>query len=278
MPTLAVCSWSLHPTSPADLVEKVKRCKLSAVQLAVDPIRLGHWNLQSTAQTLRDAGVSIVSTMMGTEGEDYTTLETIARTGGVRPDATWPANLENAKRNAEISAALGVKLLTLHAGFLPHDRKDAERVRMLDRLRTLADVFKAQQIAIAFETGQESAPTLLEVLADLAHPNAGVNFDPANMILYNMGDPLEAIKLLAPHVRQIHIKDAVYTTTPGTWGAEVPVGTGRVPWTQFIAFIRQSLPSVNFCIEREAGDQRVSDICTAADLISRLLTSSPTRS
>lgn len=278
MPTLAVCSWSLHPTSAADLVTKVKACNLAAVQLAVDPIRLGQWKLDETINTLRDAGISIVSAMMGTEGEDYSTLESIAKTGGVRPDATWNANLENAKRNAEIAQTLGVRLITLHAGFLPHDRADAERGRMLDRLRMLADLFALRHIAVAFETGQESAPTLLEVMADLRHANTGVNFDPANMILYNMGEPLQAIKLLAPHVRQIHIKDAQYTTTPGTWGTEVPVGTGRVPWRSFIAFVRENLPGVNLCIEREAGDQRIVDIRGAADLISRLLTESPTRS
>ncbi|MBU6414550.1 MAG: sugar phosphate isomerase/epimerase [Planctomycetes bacterium] len=268
--TLAVCSWSLHPTSAADLVAKVKQCGVSAVQLAVDPIRLGHWEMGETQRTLRDAGIAMVSAMMGTEGEDYSTLESIARTGGIRPDATWGANLANAKRNAEICAALGLKLITLHAGFLPHERNDPERGKLISRLRMLADVFAAKGVRIAFETGQESAATLLEVLKDLNHANIGVNFDPANMILYNMGEPLEAVKMLAPYVRQIHIKDATYTAVPGTWGAEVPVGTGRVPWAEFIAFVKQNLPAVDLCIEREAGDQRVSDIRTAADLISRL--------
>ncbi len=270
--TLAVCSWSLHPTSAADLVGKVKQCGVSAVQLAVDPIRLGHWGLDETQRVLSENGITIVSAMMGTEGEDYSTLESIARTGGVRPDATWEANLAHAKRNAEICTALGLNLITLHAGFLPHERSNGEREKLLGRLRMLADVFAGKGVRIAFETGQESAATLLEVLEDLHHPNIGVNFDPANMILYNMGEPLEAVKMLAPYVRQVHIKDATYTTVPGTWGAEVPVGTGRVPWPEFIGFVKQSLPGVNLCIEREAGDQRISDIRTAADVISRLRT------
>lgn len=270
--TLAVCSWSLHPTSPVDLVAKLQQCGVPAVQLAVDPIRLGRWQLEDTSRTLRAAGIRVVSAMMGTEGEDYSTLESIARTGGIRPDATWPANLENAQRNAGICAELGLSLITLHAGFLPHDHNDPERAKLIARLRALADVFAARNIAIAFETGQESAPTLLEVLHDLNHPNIGVNFDPANMILYNMGDPLAAVRLLAPHVRQIHIKDAIYTIAPGTWGAEVPVGQGRVPWPEFMTFTQATLPSVNLCIEREAGDQRISDIRSAAELISRLRT------
>jgi sugar phosphate isomerase/epimerase len=178
--------------------------------------------------------------------------------------------LAHAKKNAEVCAALGLNLITLHAGFLPHERSDPERSKLIARLRGLADVFGVRGVRIAFETGQESAETLLEVLKDLHHPNIGVNFDPANMILYNMGEPLEAVNLLAPYVRQVHIKDAVYTQVPGTWGAEVPVGTGRVPWGEFIALVKERLPTVNLCIEREAGDQRIADIRTAAELISRL--------
>ena len=36
---LAVCTWSLQPTSPADLVEKLKPIGIPRVQLALDPIR-----------------------------------------------------------------------------------------------------------------------------------------------------------------------------------------------------------------------------------------------
>ena len=56
---------------------------------------------------------------------------------------------------------------------------------------------------------------------ELNHPNIGVNFDPANMILYDKGDPVKALHVLAPWMRQVHIKDAKRTKIPGTWGEEV---------------------------------------------------------
>ena len=88
-------------------------------------------------------------------------------------------------------------------------------------------------VRLALETGQEDAETLLAVLEELGSDNIGVNFDPANMILYAMGDPVESFERLADHVMQVHIKDATKTETPGTWGAEVPVGTGEVDWEGF---------------------------------------------
>jgi sugar phosphate isomerase/epimerase len=157
-------------------------------------------------------------------------------------------------------------LVTFHAGFLPHEAEDPERAKLLGRLRELADVFADKRVKLGLETGQESAPTLASVLTELDHPNVGVNFDPANMILYGMGDPLEAIRVLASSVVQIHVKDATPTETPGTWGAEVPVGSGAVPWPDFFQAAR-SCPAEALVIEREAGATREEDIITAKQCV-----------
>jgi sugar phosphate isomerase/epimerase len=56
-----------------------------------------------------------------------------------------------------------------------------------------------------------------QLLKKLKRPNVGVNFDPANMILYGKGDPIEALKVLGSWIRQVHLKDATQTKAPGTW-------------------------------------------------------------
>ena len=272
-----VCSWSLQPTTPEALVSSVKACGLNAVQLALDPIReasgQGPWALDRTQATLTDAGITILSGMIGTIGEDYSTLESIRHTGGVRPDKHWQQNLHNARASAAIASALGVELVTLHAGFLPHDPQDPEFDVMLDRLAQVARAFAAARISIALETGQESADTLTTVLDRLADgwrepvEPPGVNFDPANMILYGMGDPVKSLRLLAPHVHQVHIKDALPASVPGTWGAEVPVGAGSVDWPAFFALLREHCPNASLIIEREAGTTRVEDVRRAVALI-----------
>jgi len=256
----AVCSWSLRPVSPADLADAVRTCGLTAVQLALDPLRRGDWPIGATRDALAGAGVSIISGMMEMAGEDYGSLESIRKTGGVRPDATWQANLAAATGNAAVAEELGLALVSLHAGFLPHDPSDPERATMLDRIRAIATAFSTRGIQVALETGQESAETLLAVLEELGRDDVGVNFDPANMILYGMGDPVEAIHRLGPHVRQVHVKDAEPTKTPGTWGTEVPVGTGAVDWPAFLAAVDEVAPGVPLVIEREAGDERATDV------------------
>jgi len=263
---LGVCSWSLRPASPEALAHDVGRAGLAHVQLALEPLARGAWDPEAVRDTLAARGVSLLSGMMTTVGEDYTSLATIRATGGLRPDAHWAANLATARSCARLARRLELPLVSFHAGFLPHDAADPERARLLDRLREVADVFAEAHVALALETGQERAETLLDVLAELARPNVGVNFDPANMILYGMGDPIEAMRLLAPHVQQVHMKDATATGTPGQWGAEVPAGTGEVNWPAFFEIVRTLPESVGVMIEREAGDERDADIATAREL------------
>lgn len=257
---VGVCSWSLQPESPASLAGAVRHCGLTAVQLALDPILTGQWPLTETVRVLGDSGIAILSAMLQTQGEDYTTLETIKQTGGLRLDGYWLANLDTARRAAPLLRELGLSLVTFHAGFLPHDPADALRRTMMSRIRAIHDVFAEAAIDVALETGQESAGTLRELLEELALPHLGVNFDPANMILYGMGDPVEALATLAPWVKQIHLKDAVASEAPGQWGAEVPIGTGRVDWPAFFGSVRENAVAVDFCIEREAGESRIADV------------------
>ncbi|GAB4383713.1 MAG: sugar phosphate isomerase/epimerase [Phycisphaerales bacterium] len=262
---IGVCSWSLEPDRPEDLVEKIASVGVRGVQLALDPIRTGAWPLQATRRALAEGGIEILSGMMATSGEDYATLETIRRTGGVRPDATWAENLAAAEANAGIASELGIRLVTFHAGFIPHERDDPERATLIDRLAQIIRIFAARGVSVGFETGQETASTLLEVLAEL--PGAAVNFDPANMILYGMGDPSQAIRRLASRIIQAHVKDALPSAEPGTWGTEVPVGTGAVDWQAFFEVIAACERSIDLLIEREAGQDRLSDIRTARSLI-----------
>jgi sugar phosphate isomerase/epimerase len=260
---LGVCSWSLRPESAAALVTAIRDLGLPLVQLALDPVAEKPEAFGDAITLIRDAGMEVASGMLEAVGEDYSTLETIAATGGVRLDEHWPATRERARVAAAMAGEFGIPLVTMHAGFIPHDATDPGRAIVLDRLREIADLFQADGVKLGLETGQESAATLVEALDALDHPNVGVNFDPANMILYGMGDPVEAIRTLASRVVQVHAKDATPTATPGTWGAEVPLGTGAVDWDTFLPEVLAISPAVNVIIEREAGDDRAGDIAVA---------------
>lgn len=267
---LAVCSWSMQPSSPPELFAHLRTVGLSRIQCALDPLRESPETWRGFGGLCTQNGFTLVSGMFGTLGEDYTTLETIRRTGGLVPDATWEQNLANIQSCADIAQSLGLRLVSFHAGFLPHEESDPDYLKLKQRLQQVAALFSSRDIDLALETGQETADTLRDFLEKLACPNVGVNFDPANMILYGKGDPIEAMRVLGPWIKQVHIKDAIKTHQPGTWGEEVVAGTGEVDWTDFFATLKELEFTGNCCIEREAGNQRIADILTARKLVESL--------
>ena len=268
---LAVCSWSLQPASPQSLLDQLRSIGIPRVQLGLDPIRDQPAVWGQTAELFAANQITIVSGMFGTIGEDYSTLDSIRQTGGIVPDQHWDQNWKNIQQNATLTKAMGLRFVAFHAGFLPHDENDPALPKLRDRLARIADLFGNLGVDVGFETGQEDAHTLRAFLDKLARPNVGVNFDPANMILYDKGDPIAALRTLGPWLKQCHIKDALRTTVPGTWGQEVVVGTGQVDWRAFFQTLEDQKFHGDLCIEREAGDQRVADIRAGRDYLEQLL-------
>ena len=129
------------------------------------------------------------------------------------------------------------------------------------RLKCVRDICADVGVGLTLETGQETADDLAKMLTNL--PGVYVNFDPANMILYGKGDPVKAVKTLAPWIRHIHIKDAKYARIPGAWGEEVEWTKGEVNADAFIAALKEIGYDGCLAVEREAGDDRPGDIARA---------------
>lgn len=268
--SLTVCSWSLQPANPAELLARLRETGLNRLQIALDPLREQPEAWGGFSTLAASEGVELVSGMFGCLGEDYSTMESIRRTGGIVPDETWDENQKRIREVARLAGVMRLPLVTFHAGFLPHHHSDASYATLIERLRAVAGEFDRYGVELALETGQETAETLAGFLSDLSCKNVGVNFDPANMILYEKGDPIAALRRLLPLLKQCHVKDARKTQVPGMWGEEVPVGTGEVDWSAFARVLNSANYQGHCCIEREAGVERVRDIRTARDYLSAL--------
>ena len=121
---------------------------------------------------------------------------------------------------------MGLTDLMLHAGFLP-EVGDPGRKALLDTLAKAGQMAAEKGVTLAFETGQETAKLLRRTLDELKSPNIKVNFDPANMLLYDMGDPIQAVEILGPDIRSVHVKDAKRTDRPRALGPGSPAWRGR---------------------------------------------------
>ena len=271
---LGLCSWSMRPRDAGHMAAIMEELGVKKLQLGLVPHRDDAGLVDGVPEALARIGARVVSGMFGTVGEDYTTMETIRRTGGIVPDEHWEANQQVARKAAARAGRLGLSLVSFHAGFLPHDMESAGFRKLADRIEVVAGIFGDQGIDLLFETGQETADDLWSFFDHLEArgvSNLGVNFDPANMILYDKGDPIEALRRLLPRVRSIHIKDAVRTVTPGEWGAEAVVGEGQVDWSAFIRTLAEGGYTGDLLVEREWGDDRVGDARKAIEAITRAM-------
>lgn len=268
---LAFCSWSTQPDGPAALIENAREIGIDRVQLHLDPLFVSPDAWADTPAKLDDAGVKVVSGMFTPKGEDYTTPATIQATGGVVPDEHWQANLEAFGKVSQLAKSMSLPYVSFHAGFIPED-DPAVHDKLVGRLRELGDLLHDTAGAtLLLETGQETAESLDRFLAEVDRSHVAVNFDPANMILYGMGDPIAAVKVLAPRIGQVHIKDATAPPEPGAWGAEVAAGTGEVNWEAFFKALREGGFDGDLVIEREAGEDRIGDIKQAAAYVPQFL-------
>ncbi|WP_435017825.1 sugar phosphate isomerase/epimerase family protein [Tundrisphaera sp. TA3] len=267
-----VCSWSLQVGSIAELKRLLDGLGTSVTQIACGDPHHASWSEgDAMPEAALASGLTFTGAMLGFPGEDYTTPETIKQTGGFGNPATRAERLDRLRWGLERTVALGLTDLTLHAGFLP-EIGSPDRPAMLDTLAKAGGLAAEKGVTLAFETGQETAELLRATLDDLRAPNLKVNFDPANMLLYDMGDPIRAVEILGPDIRSVHVKDAKRPTVPGQWGQEVPLGEGEVDIPRFLKALRDAGYAGPLVVEREVGDQagRLRDVAHGLELLRRL--------
>ena len=230
---IGVCSWS-YQRPLREVADEMAKIGVKGIDLALTPFVApdGRHGVEEGEEALAFAKAQFASgawrlfaTMISFPQEDYSTLDTIRKTGGVVPDDCWPRNREIAAAAAELSGTLGAPYMLFHAGFLD-ESNPAAYAAYVERVSFVRDACARAGVQLILESGQETAEDLARFLRDV--PGLYVNFDPANMILYGKGRPMEALETLVPWIRKIHVKDADATAVPGTWGTERPWGEGQV--------------------------------------------------
>ncbi|HOK47457.1 MAG TPA: sugar phosphate isomerase/epimerase family protein, partial [Bryobacteraceae bacterium] len=173
---------------------------------------------------------------------------------------------------SDFAAALGVGSIACHIGFVPEDPANEDYQAVREMVRRVCDYAARHGQTFALETGQEPAHVLMRFLKDVDRPNLRVNFDPANMILYGTGDPIEALDVLGPVVISVHCKDGDWPAKPGLLGVEKPLGQGSVGIERFIAKLKEIGYRGQLNIERETEDRaaRLEDIRSAVALLNKL--------
>jgi sugar phosphate isomerase/epimerase len=258
--------------SPDEIVASVASLGVKCGQLGVHGTAdVGPEAQQAWKAALDNYGVSVVTVFPGFAGESYESIPICAATVGFVPAETRAAREERAYRVSDFAKALGVPGMASHIGCLPHDRSHPDYVGVRDLMQRVCDYCAKNGQTFALETGQEPAANLLQFLRDVDRDNLGINFDPANLILYGFGGPLEALELVKDHLITVHCKDGSFPAEKGQWGKETPLGKGDVGMDKFVAKLKEVGYKGPLTIEREiVGEAQRADIQEAIALLERL--------
>lgn len=178
---------------------------------------------------------------------------------GVVPVATRVHNFQLWQCTALFASDLGALGLGGHLGKLRGRDGTPDYDNLVELMREFLDFLKELGLSegFAIESGQESSDDLIEFITDVDRDNLFINFDPANMILYGSGDPVEALRKLIDYVRSIHMKDATWADKAirgKDWGGFAKLGDGDVNWTEFFQVLTENNWDGRLTVEHERMD------------------------
>jgi L-ribulose-5-phosphate 3-epimerase len=268
---IAVMFWAGN--DPAATLRELTDMGIRAGQLGIP----GDYDVHHAASwktALAAAHFTVYTVFAAYEGESYADIPAVHRTVGCVPPATRELRERRTEAVSRFAHEIGVHNIATHIGCIPEDRHDPEYHSIVEMVRRVCDYAAQFDQNLALETGQEPATALKIFLHEVNRGNLGINFDPANMILYGTGDPIEALAILGPHVLSVHCKDGNWPPPeePDALGEEQPLGRGSVNIPRFLQKLKEVGYGGPLAIEREASDpaRRIKDIRSAILLLKEL--------
>lgn len=235
LPCAQVCCWDMNLCN-LDLARKVK-------------------------ETAAECGVRLTAFWGGYGGPSAWNFTRGPVTLGIVPVTYRQMRIDQLCRWADFAAEAGAPALITHCGFLPENITDPEFETVAVAIDEIGRHCKKLGIGFWFETGQETPVVLLRFFEEVGLDNLGINLDPANLLMYGKGNPIDALHVFGKYVRAIHAKDGMPPTNGRELGPEVKVGTGFVRYPQFIPALLDCGFEGDLTIEREiSGEQQNRDI------------------
>ena len=184
-------------------------------------------------------------------------------------------NEEGIKRTMammDLAVDLGTNVITTHIGHVPEDENSIEYINVCKTIETLGKYGDSIGVCFATETGPEKAIKLRGILEKVDTKSAKVNLDPANFVMLCGQDPVEAVHILKDYIVHTHAKDGVMLGQIGEGRyQELPLGTGGVPYIEYLAALRDEGFEGFLTIERECGETPEKDIQLAYDFLTATL-------
>ena len=157
--------------------------------------------------------------------------------------------VERTKKALKLSADLGAPIITGHSGTIPQDPEDPGWKLMAQSLGEVAQYGVEVGACMAMEPGREGPEVLKHFIETIDSPGLKVNFDSNGSRRFGL---IHAVDLLQDYIVHTHAKD-------GGKGSST-VGSGLVPWDEYIARMKEIGYDGWYAIEDESGEDVVESI------------------
>lgn len=206
-------------------------------------------------------GMNITAFWCGWSGPKFWNFTEGPETLGIVPVAYRATRIQNLLDGAAYARRLGISDIVTHMGFIPENMSDPNWPGVVAAIKEIAQNLKHHGQNLLFETGQETPVVLLRVFSEVGTGNLYVNLDPANLIMYGKGNPIDAMDVFGSYVRGVHAKDGLYPTNGSELGNETKVGCGKVDFPVLLKKLSEYGFDGSLTIEREiSGQQQLIDI------------------
>lgn len=254
-----------HLANEGDCFAKMSDFGLNVCQLMCWDVSMATREIaENTVRHAGAAGVTISAFWGGLPQPQVWDFKEGPLTLGIVPVKYREERMKVLKKWADFAGWIGTRALVTHCGFIPENLMDPEYDGVVEAIREIASYCERLGIEFWLETGQETPVVLLRTIERVGMSNVGINLDPANLIMYGKGNPVDALDVIGKHVREVHIKDGMYPSNGDELGREVPVGQGKAHFPELIRRLREIGMDGNLIIEREIwGEQQTRDIQAA---------------
>ena len=199
-----------------------------------------------------------------------------------------PGLIEQSKKILYLAKELETDIVTTHIGVVPSDKNHDRYKIMQEACHTLAEFADSLDAHFAIETGPETSAVLKEFLDSLGSKGVAVNLDPANLVMVTGDNPVTAVHNLKDYIVHTHAKDGnklcdknpeyIYGIIQAPEDVksvrafeEVPLGTGSVPFKEYLKALEEIGYKGFLTIERECGAEPEKDIVTAYDFLNKVM-------
>jgi len=258
--------------NPIEDLKKAKEMGFTTCQLGNPPddyVYGGKSNelCQRLKEAIKVTGIRISSVFIMYKGHIWD-LKDGPRTIGLVPEETRAVRVVHACTISNWARKMGIDTVTSHMGFIPVDSSSRLYKGFIEVMKQFVAFCGDNNQTVAFETGQEPPWVLRRVIDDIGADNVGVNLDPANLLLYGMGRPIEAVEAFGEFVVNTHCKDGKWPTGDGNLGKELPLGEGDVNFPELIPALYKKGFRGPLTIEREiSGEKQIEDILKAKKIL-----------